>query len=1188
MKVSTRLKNLKFAAALALGAASVVAPVGAFATNSPTSNHFTIAGPALRSMPAPTLPVGARVVGVMPGSDVLRFDLQLRMQNGAGFQRFLTAVTTKSSPLYRHYLGRGQFAQLYGASAAQILAVEKVVRSAGLQVTSLSGNHLFLSLRAPVSVVNHFFKTSMASVRLKDGSTGWMSSSAVRIPQSISGVVTGVVGINNVVHLHNNLQRATPRPGRGVTFPAVTKPASAPLAPSTCAASSGIITYLAGIGVGGVTDDQIAHAYGLDQLYGQGDYGQTQTVAIIELEPYLTSDIQAFDQCYFSTDNTSNISNISVDGGAGTGAGQGEAALDIEQISALAPAANIQVYSGPNTSYGAVDVYNQIVSNDTAQEVSSSWASCESAQSSQPGIMAAEHLIFEEAAAQGQTVFASSGDDGNDSCAAHASTPTSPILSVEDPASQPYVVGVGGTTALSVSAPNPTSQVWNDGALGGASGGGISNLWAQPAWMNSAFDTSNGTSCGASACRTVPDVSAIADEYTGVTIYYNGSWFTIGGTSEAAPSWAAMLAEINSSTTCTSIPSTGNGVGFAAPLLYQVASNPANYAQGFTDVTSGNNDVFGATNGVYAAGAGYDMATGLGTPNADLLAPLLCNAAQGSSGLTVTKVSPSTVSLSGGVPVTVTGTGFTTGGGVQNVYFGASAATSFSVVNDTTLIAVSPPAQSYAAAAGVVAATKGSYSEAVTVRVNNGALSASLPTGVTSVHFNLDTGAPVVTQVGPNGGPMSGGSVVRIVGSGFTGATKVTFGGVAASFTVSNDNMIEATSPAPTHARCARSVNRMAGLCQVQVVVTGASGLLSATAPILPPLTGQLSSNAFGLPATSAGCHCEGVQSLTEYDYSTVTLSGVVSYGTNQAQGSAQGGTTAQLFGTGINELVMNYVNWGDPTQQSSYDYSSSYFSPDGRYVLVSSLADPVTSSSPTSVPVSINSLSGNSNSVNWNYNPQPFVTSLSTAVLPSAGGQTVTIRGAGFTGAILVGLMNTVKLGVASPTTIYPSNFTVVNDTTITLTSPSLVPGGYAFVVCSADGICNESQDQASFPEADSVVVGYPGQELVTSVTDPLWDGGVATVDPSISDDLEVQGVNLDPNNDVVIFENATSGDIVAEGQFVALAIPTDVGANTAYLIGAPSIFPGAQFGPLDVYIYNPNTGQSTPLTATAVVNYF
>src|SRR5262249_2643528 len=135
-------------------------------------------------------------------------------------------------------------------------------------------------------------------------------------------------------------------------------------------------------------------------------------------------------------------------------------------------------------------------------------------------------------------------------------------------------------------------------------------------------------------CRETPDVSALADPQSGPTIFYDGFWTQIGGTSSSTPMWAAMLAEINGSKGCSAL---APGVGFADPLFYQVAAtSPTAYAQAFSDVTKGNNDNLGVGTGVaWPATKGYDLATGLGTPRltdangAPGLAAQMCAAATG-------------------------------------------------------------------------------------------------------------------------------------------------------------------------------------------------------------------------------------------------------------------------------------------------------------------------------------------------------------------------------------------------------------------------------------------------------------------------------------------------------------------------------------------------------------------------------
>ena len=222
--------------------------------------------------------------------------------------------------------------------------------------------------------------------------------------------------------------------------------------PGACAAAADTASAS-----GGWTEDQLAQAYGLTGLYDEGGLGDGQTIGVLELEPFLRSDIDAFDDCFFGPGHTTVIHTIPVDGFDLQGAGTGESALDLEMLAALAPGARLDVYEAPNTSFGSIDGYNAMVSADQVNIVSTSWGACEtSLQVSAPGTQQIENYIFEEAAAEGQTVFASSGDTGSDDCAGtqfSSTKPERPYLSVDDPASQPYVVGVGGTSLRSDTPP---------------------------------------------------------------------------------------------------------------------------------------------------------------------------------------------------------------------------------------------------------------------------------------------------------------------------------------------------------------------------------------------------------------------------------------------------------------------------------------------------------------------------------------------------------------------------------------------------------------------------------------------------------------------------------------------------------------------------------------------------------------
>jgi subtilase family serine protease len=163
------------------------------------------------------------------------------------------------------------------------------------------------------------------------------------------------------------------------------------------------------------------------------------------------------------------------------------------------------------------------------------------------------------------------------------------------------VTGVGATTDPGA------DSAWND-ALG-AGGGGVSHLWSRPGYQDAAAVPASRGCEGTSSCREVPDVSADADPAGGYVAVYNGGWATVGGTSVAAPTLAAYAALAEASPACG-----GHRIGFLNPLLYRAPTGA------MRDVTLGGNSSGGVPG--FAAGPGYDMASGLGTPTAALDAAL--------------------------------------------------------------------------------------------------------------------------------------------------------------------------------------------------------------------------------------------------------------------------------------------------------------------------------------------------------------------------------------------------------------------------------------------------------------------------------------------------------------------------------------------------------------------------------------
>ncbi len=610
----------------------IASTVGANAT---AAVRATAPGPVTVGA-APVVPIGAHLQSAAPADRQLAFDVVLRPRDQVGLDNFVSAVSTPGSPSYRQFLATGEFSARFGATASTVASVSASLRSLGLTVGTLSGS--ILPVSGSLTRVSSAFHTSFRQYQLASGRIAHANAAAPALPSDVAGAVQAVVGLDDLA----TFQRPTPKLRSAASGGPVARGLFSPnlVGPTPCA----FIGTNAGNGY--YTADQLASYYGLTSFYTAGTLGTGITVAIFELEPFAASDIAAYQTCYGTS---STVSTTNVDGGPGVGPGAGESALDIEDVIGLAPQAAIRVYQGPDatvaTNSNVLDVYNAIATDNTAQVVSTSWGLCEAGASH--AVFAAERLAFQQMAAQGQSVVAAAGDAGSADCdrnpAPSVPGPNTPsTLAVDDPASQPEVTGVGGTNLASTAGPE---TVWNGGVVDhgdgtfsiNAGGGGISTQWPMPAYqtaLGTIAGSSSATPCaatGGAVCREVPDVSASSDPSNGYAVFVQGGWFIIGGTSAAAPTWAALIALIDSS--CG-----GHRLGLVSSALYQLrTANPA----AFHDVTTGNNDGVAANGGKYGARTGYDMASGLGSPAGAALGAGLCPVPSSNGVGTMTVDSPS-------------------------------------------------------------------------------------------------------------------------------------------------------------------------------------------------------------------------------------------------------------------------------------------------------------------------------------------------------------------------------------------------------------------------------------------------------------------------------------------------------------------------------------------------------------------
>jgi len=1107
-------------------------------------------------------PAGVRLLGPLARTATVSGSVVLEPRDDAALQQFIAAATDPGSNGFHHYLAPGAFAARFGPTQLALTAVRDQLRSDGLTLGATSRNGLVIPFHGSAIRVQTAFGTELSRFALPGGGTAHAPTASVSLPSAVAGYVTTVLGLNDLDREHR-LGPAQP-PARTTGRRAVAARASAvpatPNGPAACPDAAGAAAQF-----GGLTDDEIANAYGASGLYAAGDTGAGQRIAVYELEPFARSDIRTFDTCYFGAAEAAQMMRRlhlhRVDGGQPRGPGSGEASLDVEDLSAIAPGAQIDVYSGPAPNanpniYDAFDEYAAIVDADSDQVVTTSWGICEQAlQHGQQGLQEAENYLFQQAAAQGQTVFSAAGDNGADDCnTQETSTPVAgqnPV-SVDDPASQPYVLGVGGTTIDDASSP-PLEHVWNDGASGGGSGGGISDSWRMPSWQQRSsvpgivlpggatyraankleraagykpgFCQAHAPGATASTpCRLVPDVSAQGDQYTGAITVYSHSyvtkltptgWTTAGGTSSSAPIWAATLALVNASPTCAADHATARGVGFAAPLLYRVASDPAAYAASFTDVQTGSNDTYGISNGkVFAATRGYDPASGLGSPmltganGTAGLAYYLCSLARAPSRPAVTGLTPSSGSAAGGERVRISGAGFMSGGRSQvaSVQIGARPvpAGDLSVSSAHTIVATLPAANQ-----GLPPDAHGSGDGAgpaqVIVTLKDGSSSAPGPSArFTYVDAAAHAVAPAVAAVSPSGGLQTASRTVTVLGSGFTDVRRVSFGGVAARFAVHGPDRITAVYPRMSAATACtklpgtgvyRGENARNDVCQVQVRVSTRTGV-SAQTTIRPPLEGQLVKNVMGVFVTH-DCNCEVAQTTDEFDYlPRPRINSVSTSGGPATLASEHGGSVITVKGAGLNPLDIEWADFGNPALYSSEHYGYVFLS--GTEMQITAPRRKVTLGIDR-VPLSVRTLAGQSEAKPVRYAGLPAstkvvnlasqVTADGVSGAADTGGTPIGVQGVHFRGQILSLVIAGLNPAEGSGGTQY--HFTVSGDSRLRTRTVSQNPGLVAVEPCTVTG-CAKGSLQAG------LLLYPPGPPAVTAVspaTGPAAGGTTITV---------------------------------------------------------------------------------------------
>jgi kumamolisin len=478
-------------------------------------------------------------------------------------------------------LTHAQFNHNHAADPAAVKLVQRFAQEFSLTVergTPAPGRRT-LKLTGTVANMQRAFGVSLAH-KTMEGVTYRVREGSIRLPAELQGYVVAVLGLDN-------------RPQAQPHFRILGEHAAAA---AQVAQGQRFARPHAGAGVS-YTPVQVGELYQLPS----NATASGQTIGIIELGGgFRQSDITA----YFKSLGQKPPTVIAVPIGGGknnpttANSADGEVMLDVEVAGAIAPGARIVVYFAPNTDQGFVDAIAYAIHDTTYKPsvISISWGSAEVNWTTQA--MTALDAACQSAAALGVTITVASGDNGSSDAV------TDGRNHVDFPASSPHVLACGGTNLQGSGSTITAETVWNAQPNGGATGGGVSNVFPLPTWQTGS-KVPQPTNPGGG--RGVPDVAGDADPASGYIVRVDGKTLVIGGTSAVAPLWAGLIAVANQQN--------GKSAGFIEPAIYAAQGKAA-----FRDIDQGDN-------GSFRAAAGWDACTGLGSP----IAPQLIKAVKPTS-----------------------------------------------------------------------------------------------------------------------------------------------------------------------------------------------------------------------------------------------------------------------------------------------------------------------------------------------------------------------------------------------------------------------------------------------------------------------------------------------------------------------------------------------------------------------------
>lgn len=443
-----------------------------------------------------------------------------------------------------------EFAKTYGADPAHIDKIRQFAHDNHLQVLE-RGDELLrrtVTLAGTIAAMEKAFGVELTEYEHPEGSYRGHTG-AIQLPEDLAPMVTGVLGLDSRPAAHPHIRFRTTSRAFGTRLSSMS-----------------------------YNPQDVAKLYN----FPSGATGAGQTIGILEFGGgYRPADIRNYFQNIGIPAPT--VKTVSVDQAhnrpSTPQSADAEVMLDIEVAGAVAPGCAIAAYFAPNSERGFHDALSTAVHDQLRKPsvISISWGGPESSWSQQS--IQNFDQVAQEAGLLGITITVASGDngssDGVEDGQAH----------VDFPASCPHVLALGGTRLTAAGGAIVSEHVWNDGAQGGATGGGYSSMFAQPDWQSKAVKNTG---------RGVPDLAGNADPETGYNVLVDGHPMVVGGTSAVAPLCAGLVVLFNQQL--------NRHIGFVNPALYG-----AENLNCFHDITVGNN-------GAYSAGFGWDACTGLGTP----------------------------------------------------------------------------------------------------------------------------------------------------------------------------------------------------------------------------------------------------------------------------------------------------------------------------------------------------------------------------------------------------------------------------------------------------------------------------------------------------------------------------------------------------------------------------------------------